>query len=70
MTSVVLRYDDFSEFTDTALERTLLQIVAEHGARVVVSVVPFAPETNWAPRGPIRLRPLSQEKAALLRECL
>jgi peptidoglycan/xylan/chitin deacetylase (PgdA/CDA1 family) len=68
MSRAILRYDDFSALTNADLERRLLEIVAKRDARIVVSIVPFAPEVDWPLRGPIHLRALPHEKAALLKE--
>jgi len=64
----VLRYDDFCALSNTKVEQRLLEIVAEQGAKVVMAVVPFVADTEWELRGPIPLRPLSREKANLLKE--
>src|ERR1043166_3841261 len=70
MPKLLLRFDDFCALSDTALERRVLAAVREAGAKLVVSVVPFVADTDWEVGGPIPLRPLSAEKADLLKEFL
>jgi predicted deacetylase len=68
MAEFILRFDDYCAVSNTVLERRLLEIVAGCGGKVVMSVVPFVADTEWELRGPIPLRPLSPEKAAMLKE--
>ena len=63
----ILRFDDYSAESDTALERRILDVIANAGRRIVVSVVPFIAEINWQLRGPIELRALPRDKIALLK---
>src|SRR5690349_19982439 len=68
MAKLLLRFDDLCAQSDTALELRLLTAVREAGAKLVVSVVPFVADTDWEIGGPIPLRPLTADKAKLVRE--
>lgn len=66
----ILRFDDYSAESDTALEGRILDVVANAGTRIVISVVPFIAELDWQLRGPIKLRALPKDKIALLKAFL
>jgi peptidoglycan/xylan/chitin deacetylase (PgdA/CDA1 family) len=68
MINALLRYDDYSAISDTALERQVLEAVAGAGLRIVISVIPFVADLEWKLRGPIGLRPLPPDKVELLKE--
>jgi hypothetical protein len=68
--SSILRFDDYSAISNTALERSVFEAIAEADQKIVVSVVPFVAGTEWKPRGPIPLLPLPDAKIALLRQYL
>lgn len=68
MTQILLRYDDFSTSSNSVIERRLFETVANRGAKLTVSIVPFVAGIEWPPRGPIPLLPLSSEKVALFKE--
>lgn len=67
MAKFILRFDDYCSTSNTAVEQGLLEAVAACNGRIVMSVVPFVAETDWELRGPIPLRPLTAEKAELLK---
>ncbi len=46
----VLRFDDYSAASDTALERRLFETVASCDAKMVVSIIPFVADVAWSPR--------------------
>lgn len=64
----IVRFDDYSAISNTALERKLFEAVAEADQKIVVSVVPFIAGMEWEPRGPIPLLPLPAAKTALLKQ--
>lgn len=66
----ILRFDDYSAISNTALERALFEAVAEADQRIVVSVIPFVAGMEWGPRGPITLLPLPAAKIAILKQFL
>ena len=68
MVRCILRFDDFCALTSTKIESRFLETVAECGAKVMMSVVPFVADTEWELRGPIPLRPLPRDKANLLKK--
>lgn len=66
--TVVLRYDDFSALSDTAVESELLGILRRTGLRAVFGVVPFAVPAGSADH--LEAKALEGEKARMLREAV
>lgn len=65
--TVVFRYDDFSNKTDTALERSIFELFERHGLSLTVGVIPAVVEGAFEDPSPQRLLPLSSEKVEVLR---
>lgn len=64
---VVFRMDDVSERSDTAFERRLFEVFRRRRAPLVLGVIPYVCEGDFADPSPQRSLPLGGEKAAFLR---
>ncbi|HEX4350905.1 MAG TPA: DUF2334 domain-containing protein [Verrucomicrobiae bacterium] len=71
MVTHLLRYDDFSASSSSAVEEKLVEIFLKHRTPCTFGVIPFvcAPE-NLVNAGEVKLSPLSPAKAALLKPLL
>ena len=70
--TVVFRYDDYSAKSDTAFERALIELFRRHDLPVSIGVIPSIARniSRPTPDTPQFLRPLPEEKFALLREAM
>jgi peptidoglycan/xylan/chitin deacetylase (PgdA/CDA1 family) len=70
--TVIFRYDDYSAKSNTTLEVALIEVFRRHGFPLAIGVVPtIARNTNLPlPETENSLRPLTDEKFAILREAM
>jgi peptidoglycan/xylan/chitin deacetylase (PgdA/CDA1 family) len=68
--TVVFRYDDYSERSPTSLEADLIAAFQEHDIPCTLGIIPYVSTGVEHDPYPQRVMPLSQEKAAILKEAV
>lgn len=67
---VVFRYDDYSSVSFTGFETRLLRVFEKTQTPLTVGVIPFPVAKNYRDVSPQPTVPLTEEKAAILREAI